>query len=204
MDLHADIFSSIDLSGAALDGGKRVERRLSDLEDYFADADAYRMARAEGDPIIYTVSSRDETAGGGQLHYGLGVIRPGKIGDEYHLTKGHLHTWRDAAELYIGLEGEGKMLLEDEETGESRLVPLTAGGTVYVPGHTAHRTINTGSVPLKYLGIYPAEAGHDYAFIKERNFRKVLLEGEGGEPLLRDRKNLEETQPAQATTSDGR
>jgi hypothetical protein len=34
--------------------------------------------------------------------------------------------------------------------------------------------------------------------------RQTLLEGEGGEPLLRDRKNLEETQPAQATTSDGR
>jgi glucose-6-phosphate isomerase len=84
---------------------------------------------------------------------------PGKIGDEYFLTKGHLHAWRPAAEFYFGLSGEGVMLLEDEATGESRLVPLRPHHAVYVPGHTAHRTVNTGAVPLTYLGVYPARPG---------------------------------------------
>ena len=40
------------------------------------------------------------------------------------MTKGHLHAWREAAEFYIGLSGEGVMLLEDEASGESRMVSL--------------------------------------------------------------------------------
>ena len=31
--------------------------------------------------------------------------------------------------------------------------------------------MNTGNVPLTYLGVYPAKAGHDYAAIAGRNFR---------------------------------
>jgi len=78
------------------------------------------------------------------------------------------------------------MLLEDEGTGASRLEPLGAGQIVYVPGHTAHRTMNTGSEPLTYFGVYPANAGHDYGAIAERNFHKILVE-ENGQPTLKDR-----------------
>ena len=59
---------------------------------------------------------------------------------------------------------------------------------VYVPGHTAHRTINTGSEPLKYLGIYPAAAGHDYAPIAEKNFKMMLIMKDG-QPTLVERDN---------------
>ncbi len=78
------------------------------------------------------------------------------------------------------------MLLEEEPSGESRLVPLGKEQVVYVPGYTAHRTINTGSAPLIYLGVYPAGAGHDYGAIAERNFRKILVE-QDGQPTLVDR-----------------
>jgi len=117
------------------------------------------------------------------------MLMPGRIGREYFLTKGHLHEWREAAEVYVGLRGEGLMLLEDEETGRSRLLQLGAGRAVYVPGHTAHRTINSGTLPLLYLGIYPAAAGHDYGAIAERNFRKVVVE-QDGQPVLLDRTEL--------------
>jgi glucose-6-phosphate isomerase len=78
------------------------------------------------------------------------------------------------------------MLLEDEQTSESRLEPLGAGKVVYVPGHTAHRTMNTGNEPLTYFGVYPAYAGHDYGAIAERNFRKILVEVDG-KAVLKDR-----------------
>lgn len=78
------------------------------------------------------------------------------------------------------------MLLEDEQTGESSLVSLCGGEIVYVPGYTAHRTVNTGSTPLAYVGVYPWNAGHDYGAIAERNFLKMVVHHDG-QPLLIDR-----------------
>ncbi|NBD37518.1 MAG: cupin domain-containing protein [Verrucomicrobia bacterium] len=171
---------------AAMDGGAIVERRLSDLRGFFADAEAFETALAREDSLLYRVTAIEPADGDGDLHYGLGILFPGKVGDEYYLTKGHLHSTREAAEVYLGLRGEGCLLLEDEQTGESRLEPLGTGRIVYVPGHTAHRTMNTGTEPLTYIGVYPANAGHDYGAIAERNFRKVLVE-ENGRPVLKDR-----------------
>lgn len=175
----ADLLSRFDPATGAVEGAPTIRRRLSDLNGCFRDAAAYRAALADGDPIVYTVSAVEGGSGDGDLHYGLGVIMPGKVGDEYFLTKGHLHEWRPAAEFYIGLVGNGLMLLEDEATGETRSVPLEPNSAVYVPGGTAHRTVNTGSAPLAYLGVYPARAGHDYAAIAERNFRSVVVDDLG-------------------------
>ena len=166
-------------AGTLSDAGT-TERRLSDLRGVFADEEAFERALAEGDPVVYRVQSVEPGDGDGDLHYGIGTIAPGRVGDEFYMTKGHLHFWRPAAEVYIGLSGTGMMLLEDEESGESRLVPLGAGQTVYVPGHTAHRTVNTGTEPLVYIGVFPARAGHDYAAIAERNFRQIVVAGPDG------------------------
>jgi len=106
---------------------------------------------------------------------------------EYFMTKGHLHARREAAEFYIGLQGEGVMLLENEATGESCMLPLRPNQAVYVPGRTAHRTMNTGSGPLTYLGVYPANAGHDYSAIARRNFRRLVV-ARDGQPVMVERK----------------
>ncbi len=177
------ILSRYDPASGELAGAKPVERRLADLRGCFADKAAYEAALARGNPLLYRVASVEPAAGDGDLHYGVGCVMPGRIGDEYFLTKGHLHAWRPAAEFYFGLSGEGAMLLEDEATGESRLAPLRPNHAVYVPGHTAHRTVNTGTVPLTYLGVYPARAGHDYGTIAQKNFRHVVI-SRGGWPTL--------------------
>jgi glucose-6-phosphate isomerase, archaeal len=181
-----DLAARYDPIAGTLTGGVEVCRRLSDLRGAFADSRAYEVLLADGDPILYKVVAIEPGMGSGDLHYGLGILYPGKVGDEYYLTKGHYHQTREAAEVYIGLKGEGAMLLEDEATGESRLEPLGAGRVVYVPGHTAHRTMNTGTEPLTYFGIYPANAGHDYGALRDRNFLKILIE-ENGKPVLKDR-----------------
>ena len=183
---HHDLIQQFDLDTGDIRGGKRLERRLSELKGCFKDAAACEHAVRGDNPLVYTVSSIDFANGDGDLHYGLGVIYPGSIGGEYFLTKGHLHSWRAAAEVYIGLRGEGAMLLEDELTGESRLCPLGENLVVYVPGDTAHRTVNTGSKPLVYLGVYPAKAGHDYEAIAQRNFRKIVV-ARDGKPVMIDR-----------------
>lgn len=189
LERFKELTERYDPESGSLTGGSEVVRKLSDLRGVFADEAAYAAALTAGDPVLYKVVAVEPAGGAGDLHYGLGILYPGKVGNEYYLTKGHLHSTREAAEVYIGLSGEGMMLLEDEQSGESRLEPLGEGKVVYVPGHTAHRTMNTGSGPLTYFGIYPANAGHDYGALAERNFLKVLIE-ENGKPVLKDRKSL--------------
>jgi len=184
--MFPDLSQVYDSTSATLTGGNRVERRLSDLAGCFQDEAAWKALVEESDPLLYAVTAVEPENHAGGLHYGLGVLYPGRVGEEYVMTKGHLHTWRDAAEVYIGLRGEGAMLLEDWESGESRLEPLRANSIVYVPGNTAHRTINVGSEPLVYIGVYPAQAGHDYAAIAQRNFRKIVVSRDGA-PSLQDR-----------------
>jgi glucose-6-phosphate isomerase len=181
-----DLSVAYGLDSARIGNRPMVERRLGDLGECFADRAAYETELAKGNPLLYAVTAVEPANGDGQLHYGLGLIMPGKIGAEYFLTKGHYHSYRPAAEVYVGLRGEGVMLLEDEATGESRTVTLAANCAVYVPGHTAHRTMNTGNEPLVYLGIYPSNAGHDYGAIAKKNFRQVVVEC-GGKPVAVDR-----------------
>jgi hypothetical protein len=46
--------------------------------------------------------------------------------------------------------------------------------------------LSSGSEPLTYFGVYPANAGHDYGSLVEKNFRKVLIDKDGA-PTLIDR-----------------
>ncbi len=173
------------LQTGQFDGLPAPERRLSDLRGYFADSSAFERLAAGENPLLYTVAVDETTQGEGQLNYGVGVLMPGRVGAEYFMTKGHFHAWRQAAEVYIGLSGNGLMLLEEETSGEERLLPLEAGCVVNVPGFTAHRTINIGSVPLVYIAVYPAGAGHDYGVIAKRNFRSVVVDVDGRATLVR-------------------
>jgi glucose-6-phosphate isomerase, archaeal len=180
------LLSSLNPQLGQLQGAVNSQRRLSELGGCFADEIAFEAALRTNDPVIYTLASIAPGDRDGDLHYALAVIQPGRIGREYYMTKGHLHAWRGAAEVYIGLTGQGMMLLEAESTGESWTLPLRPHEVVYVPGHTAHRTVNIGTTPLGYIGIYPSKAGHDYGAIARKNFRKMVIERDG-RPVVADR-----------------
>lgn len=158
-----------------MDDKKTTRRWLSELRNVFLSPDAFQAALQAGDQQVYAVTTYEPATGDGQLHYGYGVLMPGKVGDEYFLTRGHLHAFREAAEVYICLQGTGIMLLEHEQTGECQAKAMTPGEAIYVPGYTAHRTVNTGSEPLVYWGVYPFNAGHDYHTIREKNFQQVVV-----------------------------
>jgi glucose-6-phosphate isomerase len=177
----------------AIDGAPLLERRLSDLRGYFADERSYNAALAADDSLLYTVASVEPAHGEGALHYGITRLLPGRIGAEYYMTKGHYHAWRPAAEYYIGLSGTGILLFEDERTGECWSSQMTPNSALYVPGHAAHRTVNIGQEPLIFLGIYPAQAGHDYGAIVERNFRHVVVEVDGQPTVVERTHYLERT-----------
>lgn len=180
-----DIVRRLDLASGTIEGCPTTERRLSDLRGVFADSDAYESALQQQNPLVYRVSTIQEGTGQGELHCGLGVLMPGRVGSEYFMTKGHLHSWRPAAEFYIGLKGRGIMLLETDVGNDSVWCNLLPESLVHVPGNTAHRTVNIGDEPLVYIGIYPSDAGHDYSTLTARNFRLVVVAGTHGPKVIR-------------------
>jgi len=153
-------------------------RRASDLVGYVSDAEALRSLIEAGDPVIYETYEAPVPEAAGHLRHGITVIHPGKIGSEYYMTKGHYHSVRHTGEVYFGLQGEGYLVMENEQ-GEFRAVPVRPGTVVYVPPGWAHRSVNTGTIPLIMLYAFPADAGHDYATIRERGFSHVIVERDG-------------------------
>ena len=180
------LLTQFDPETGKVEGVTPQSRHLDSLAGNYVDELAYQQAIKNGNPLIYSVSSVEPAHGDGQLHYGIGKLMPGKIGCEYYFTFGHFHSHRPAAEVYIGLSGEGLMLLQHETTAETQVQALKSNTVVYVPGHTAHRTINTGDKPLIYLGVYPAQAGHDYGIHRPTKLQQSCLRIDG-QPVVMGR-----------------
>ncbi|HEX2864547.1 MAG TPA: glucose-6-phosphate isomerase family protein [Deinococcales bacterium] len=171
-----DLALSFDPQTGAMPGREPSSvRRLSDLRGCFADGAAFEAAVAAGDPVVYEVTSVDAGNGPGDLAYGVGVLYPGRVGDEFYLTRGHVHEWREAAEIYLTTRGRGLMLMQDERTGRAWAEPMTENGILVVPAFTLHRTVNVGDEPLVYIGINPAAAGHDYGVVQNPGFAQVAV-----------------------------
>lgn len=169
-------------SGLLTPVGPPLVRRLSEMADAFEDGAAVdgMLARGE-DPVIYTAYEGDVPREPGHLQFRTTVLSPGTVGSEFFMTKGHHHV-RDSAELYMGVSGEGTMLMETRDGGfaAERLLPWAL---VYVPPGWAHRTVNTGSTPLVFLAAYFGDAGHDYRSVERSGFSRRLHRGLRGPEL---------------------
>jgi glucose-6-phosphate isomerase len=167
----------------ALPGGRptyfehHLERRLSAMKGQFLDEAAFRRMVDDGDPVLYEVYeiSRPELAG--ELIHGISILHPGKVGDEYFMTKGHFHTVLDTSEIYYCLQGQGVMVMENPE-GDWAVEELVTGNVLYVPPRWAHRSVNTGEGDLITLFAYPGNAGHDYGTIETQGCRKLIVDGD--------------------------
>jgi glucose-6-phosphate isomerase len=162
------------------------QKRLSELRGLYLDLEALeRRIRDEGDPICYENYAFNQSQAGGDIFFGTTIIYPGKVGSEYHLTRGHYHRKRDHAETYQALSGHGLVLFERED-GTTQTAELAPGKVTYVPPFWAHRSVNTSDVPLVFLWTCPVEAGHDYEALGGRGMRQVVVE-RGGQPIVEDR-----------------
>lgn len=134
----------------------------------------------EVDPIMYKFYDLSKPEKSSDLAYGTSIVYPGKVGDEFFMTKGHFHTILDTAEVYYCLNGHGLMLMESPE-GEYESQEMTPGSAVYVPGRYAHRSVNLSTTEnLVTFFVFRADAGHDYGTIEDEGFRKlVVAEGSG-------------------------
>lgn len=171
---------TVDVSNATLDRyDNHIERRLSSMADQYLDREAAAALLAEGDPLLYEVYEFQRPNAAGELPNGLSVLHPGKVGDEYFMTKGHFHSVIDTGEVYYCLKGEGAIVMETPE-GDWAVEELRPGRVLYIPPRWAHRSVNTGSDgDLVTYFVYPGHAGHDYGTIEKFGFRKLLVERDG-------------------------
>ncbi|GIG92013.1 glucose-6-phosphate isomerase family protein [Plantactinospora endophytica] len=144
--------------------GQVLTRRMSDLEGLFADADAWARAVADGDPVVYTVVSSPVPEVPRELPQSITTIQPGLTAGEFWMTKGHQHP-DPQGEIYLGLAGHGGLLLFDGERAE--WLDMSPGVIGYIPPGWAHRSVNVGDEPYKFLAVYPGSAGHDYGWVLE-------------------------------------
>jgi glucose-6-phosphate isomerase len=150
---------------------------------YFADEQSYAAALALQDVVLYEVYEIRRPEIAGELLHGISIVHPGKIGDEYFMTKGHFHAVLYTAEIYYCLQGQGYMVMETPE-GECEVQALHPGVVLYVPPRWAHRSINSGQTDLATLFVYPGNAGHDYGSIAGQGFRKRIIERDGVSQII--------------------
>ena len=152
-------------------------RRASDMRGYYRDAKALDALVAAGDPVHYEVFERPVPSEDGHLMFCISDLKPGRVGDECFMTKGHYHTRLNTGETYLALRGRGFMMMKTTD-GQCRYEEFQPGRMVYVPPYWGHRSINTGDEPLISFCVYPGDAGHNYGDIEREGFpKRVFLRG---------------------------
>jgi glucose-6-phosphate isomerase len=159
-------------------GARRIVRRLSDMRGLYTDKEAMERLLAVDDPIIYEFWEVEYEGSDRGLSFGITRIYPGKVGREYHMTRGHFHT-TDGDEVYVVMEGQGLLLLQTKE-GEAGTIEMIPGHMCYVPARWAHRTVNIGEHDLVFLSIWPPHIEHDYRTVAQSGFAQMVVEGTDG------------------------
>ena len=159
----------------------RYEKRLRDLSGIYADQTAFAAAgEKDGDRVVYYVHETRPAAAHGDLIFGTTFMEPGRIGDEYYVTRGHIHARANRPETYYGESGTGLMLMESPD-GETQILEIAPRVMVYVPPMWIHRSVNTGTEPLVMSFCYPADSGQDYEIIARSGgmARRIVADGAG-------------------------
>lgn len=167
-----------ELSGAT----NRYIKTMADLAGLYADESAYKAVLAElDDTVVYEVTDFKPSADAGDMIIGVTRMIPGRVGDEYFLTRGHIHANANRPEMYYGEAGHGLMLLESP-AGEIRTVEIGPRSLCYVPPYWIHRSVNVGNTELVMTFAYPADSGQDYDIIaKAGGMRsRIVDDGKGG------------------------
>jgi glucose-6-phosphate isomerase len=175
--------------GTLTAAAQTITRRLSDMAEHFQDQEAAR-AMLEENPVLYHVYMAWAPEEGYQWLSATTVIEPGRVGDEYFMTKGHFHAAEDAPEVYLTLRGEGMLVMQTHD-GLPEVLPQKAGMIHYIPGGWAHRVVNTGDEALVLFAVWPVAAGHDYAWVTERGFPRLVV-ARGGRAAIVENPHFEQ------------
>ena len=159
-------------------GYKKYFRELGGI---YADEVAFdRLAGTHGDAVAYRVDEARFSSYGSDLITGISVLEPGKVGQEFFMTRGHLHQRADRPETYYCLAGHGVLLLESL-AGEVKAMEMRPGSLVYVPPFWVHRSVNVGETVFATLFSYPADAGQNFEIVRQaKGFQQLVVCDENG------------------------
>jgi glucose-6-phosphate isomerase len=167
------------------ESAKALERRYSDMKNMYLDEESRKVLESNGNSLVYRFHDLGIPEKDSDLVFGTSIVYPGKVGNEYHMTNGHFHTVLDTAEVYLCQAGWGMMMMESPE-GDVLYKEMRPGQAVYVPGRYGHRSINLSNTEtLITFYVFRADAGHEYGSIKEKGFRKIVVE-KNGKPAVID------------------
>jgi glucose-6-phosphate isomerase, archaeal len=172
------------ITGMSKSDAETSVRMMEQMKGMYADSDAEQALIESENPKVYEFYEMGAPEHEGDLAFGTSITYPGKVGNEYFMTKGHFHTILNTAEVYYCLSGHGYMLMENPE-GDWSAQEVTAGNMVYVPKRYAHRSINVGSEPFVTFFVFRGDAGHDYGSIETKGYRKLIVE-QDGKPTIVD------------------
>lgn len=154
-------------------------KRLKDIRDKFYDAEG-----ADDALILYEVDCEGgDPSVPGSLSYGLTTIYPVTVSGECAFTKGHWHEDESVEEIYLGLSGEGLLMLMDH-SGRCWCEKVTPGSVHHISGNLAHRLINTGETPMKVQAVWNPCAGHNYRAVEEMPFPYRVFRDEKGVKVI--------------------
>ncbi|HEX7393439.1 MAG TPA: glucose-6-phosphate isomerase family protein [Anaerolineaceae bacterium] len=154
------------------------QRKVSDLAKMFSDKAAIEDILRRGDRLVYEIRYYPFFTSNSDMALGTTIIFPGKVGNEYHMTKGHFHEREDQPEVYHCVQGEGVLQMMTRE-GEYVSAPWKADTITHIPPQFAHRVVNTGTFPLVFVAVFHVAAGHEYGPIEQRGFRYKVVEKDG-------------------------
>jgi len=145
-----------------------IIRKLGDMKNHFQDKEEVKKILNEGkNPLIYTVYRKDLDD---KKNLSLTLMKPGKIGKEFFMTKGHRHD-KPHKELYVLVKGKGKLILQDIDDNV-KVINLKKGKEIKIPGDSAHRLVNAGKETLEVITIDFKDVGKDYS----TEFKKRILD----------------------------
>ena len=166
------------------DYDNHIKRTLSSMHGQYLDAAAFEIMLGLEDTLLYEVLEVKRPEIAGELLQGVSILHPGKVGDEYFMTKGHFHTVLETGEVYYCRNGHGYMVMETPE-GDWAVEELFPGRVLYVLPRWAHRSVNVDPTQdLVTFFVYPGNAGHDYGTIEEQGFRKLIVERDGQPTII--------------------
>lgn len=178
--IELPFYTTLNFDQNTLDGYTSYEeRKLSDMKGYFQNEEARKKKEAKNNETVYKVYKADVPLIEGELLHCITVIEPGQIDGECYMTKGHYHQNESCAEIYVGMKGNGVLLMQKD--GETKTIDMKPNTVAYIPAGWGHRTINvSGEEPFVFFSIWPAQSGYNYQKAIDSPFlKRVFLQPEG-------------------------
>lgn len=153
---------------------------LHEITVRYKDTDYFEQEDKNLDPetVIYETVVKESSPKEGHLNWGNITLYPGRVNDQYFCTHGHIHSNPHTEEYILTMEGDGLIMLMNDE-GDCWCEVLEEGSLHHIDEGLARRLINLGDTPLQLSFCYPSNTELDYDALKERPFPCHVYEDDG-------------------------